>query len=119
MELVPWGRTDRALYLAPDEARCFRGNWHDESTALLRHARRCVARGLPLPLADELARAARALRAHDSLASRAPVPADDWRDTWAMSRLSWLCVGRRAAEARAVIERIERRFAHDHNVWPF
>ena len=119
MELVPWGRTDRAVYLAPDEAATFRGDWHDESTALMRHARRCVARGLPLPRADELARAAQALRAYDELASRAPVDAGDWRDAWAMSRLSWLCVGHRAAQARAIAWRVQCRWIDEHNVWPF
>ena len=119
MELVPWGRTDRAVYLAPSEAATFRGLWGDAAQALLRLTRRCVARGLPPPPADDLARAAQARRAYDALASRAPVDAGDWRDTWAMSRLSWLLVGRRAAQARAIVARVERRFEDEHNVWPF
>ena len=118
MELVPWGRTARAVYLAPDEAATFRGDWHDESTALMRHARRCVARGLPPPPAAELARAAQARRAYDALAARAPVDAGDWRHDW-IDRLPWLHVGHRAAEARVIVARVERRFEDEHNVWPF
>ena len=80
MELVPWGRTDRAVYLAPSEAATFRGLWGDAAQALLRLTRRCVARGLPPPPADDLAR---------------------------------------AAQARAIVARVERRFEDEHNVWPF
>jgi hypothetical protein len=118
MELIPWGRT-RAVYLAPSEAATFRGLWGDAAQALLRLTRRCVARGLPPPPADELARAAGARRAYDALATRTPVaPTPDWRHDW-IDRLPWLHVGHRAAQARAIVARVERRFERDHNVWPF
>ena len=119
MELVPWGRTDHAVYLAPSEAATFRGLWGDAAQALLRLTRRCVARGLPPPPVNELARAAQARRAHDALASRAPVDAGDWRDDWAWHRLRWLHVGPRAPEARAIAWRLECRWIDEHGVIPF
>jgi hypothetical protein len=106
------------VYLAPSEAATFRGLWGDAAQALLRLTRRCVARGLPPPPAAELARAAQARRAYDELAARAPVDAGDWRHDW-IDRLPWLHVGHRAAQARAIVARVERRFERDHNVWPF
>ena len=63
--------------------------------------------------------AAQAIRAHDEFASRAPIDEGAWRDAWSMSRLSWLRVGRRAEQARALERRLRSRWIDEHNVWPF